>query len=727
MPNLRELLSRAAPEPSADWDAAGVARRGRTLRRRRRAAVGVGGLGVLVALALLVPTVWDRDDTEVRIGSADEGESVTDRPVVPVPGPREPVIWPFERPQMVLLGSEEADASDLDELAAELETHADVAEARRLDADDVAARLGAAQADRVLGDGAGAVVIAVPGGAAASEAAHDILPLPEPERMKRPGAAGTPSEPGDPSEATGPDGNPRPDREPSAERQLIARYGDARIGEVILPDCETLAHSAALVGVDQARGLLEDAGCHDEIRVVAAGPDAREPWVATAPVPPDPAALEEPPEPDADHGDADTTVEPLPADPDIRITQCVQVLTVRAEPPSGCAHERGAIDGLSGTRWDRDRPVLAGVAPEGTTRVTADQAALAVDDGGEVPVFAGAIVPDGEAVTVRAFDADDRLLDERAVTPTDLNEPDAVGPPRDLRVGTASWPFTSATEAVVTLDSDAADEKVAETASELAAEESIVEVERLTRAEAARRFGDLAPPPLQPSDTPEATPAPTVLRVVAEDTQAARSLASLDQRHEIDRTVTPTCPALAGAAMFHGIDHAETLLAEADCDGPTFLGAGDDPDWVAAATVTDDGRVCLADMRGLSGASSSCDTPPPADTLQPHTSPMDQTPGWSVVSGLAPGGATTVEVKLDGDTATTEAVTVTDALTGFAVPVEADREDTALVRALDADGGVIAEREAEMGRHGSSPLRQAPTPPPQPDAEAEADSGEPSR
>lgn len=761
MPNLRELLTRAAPEPSADWDAAGVARRGRTLRRRRRAAVGAGGLGVLVALALLVPAGLDQRDTEVRIGPADEDESidesVADRPMVPVPGPREPVIWPFERPEMVLLGSEGADAGDLDELAAELEAHDDVAEARRLDAADVAARVGTAQADRVLGDGAGAVVIDVPGGAAAREAAHDILPLPEPERMRRPAdpATANPSAPGDPDEASGPDGNPRPDREPTAEQQAASRYGDARIGELILPDCEALAHSAALVGVDQARGLLEDAGCHDEVRIVAAGPDASEPWVATAPVPPDPAALEEPSESDAD--DADTTVEgsgtatgesaeattaepepgpagpepgepdapgqvpePLPTDPDIR-GHCVQVLTVRAEPPSGCAHDREAIDGLSGTRWDRDRPVLAGIAPEGTVRVTAAGAALAVDDAGQVPMFAGAITPDGEAVTVRAFDADGQLLDERAVTAADVVEPERTGPgpsePRP-RVGAASWPFTSVTEAVVTLDPDVADETVANTADELAAEESIVEVERLTRAEAARRFGDLAPPPLRPPDAPDAGPAPAVLRVIAEDTQAARSLAGLDQRHEIDRAITPTCPALVGAAMFHGIDHAETLLAEAGCDGPTFLGAGDDPPWLAAATITDDDRVCVADMRGLGRASGSCGTPPPADALETHTSELDQAAGRLLVSGLAPAAATTVEVELAGDTATSETVAVTDTLTGFAVPVEgADREDTALVRALDADGNVLAERETELDRHGSSKVLEAPGSASHPDAE----------
>lgn len=85
----------------------------------------------------------------------------------------------------------------------------------------------------------------------------------------------------------------------------------------------------------------------------------------------------------------------------------------------------------------------------------------------------------------------------------------------------------------------------------------------------------------------------------------------------------------------------------------------------------------------------------------PHLG-VGPSPRRLLVSGLAPGAATTVEVELADDTATTETVAVTDALGGFAVTVEdADREDTALVPALDADGNVLAARETELDRHGS--------------------------
>lgn len=73
MPNLRELLARAAPEPSAEWDATEVARRGRSLRRRRRLAAGAAGVGVLVAVAVAAPALLDQRDTELRLGPAEDG------------------------------------------------------------------------------------------------------------------------------------------------------------------------------------------------------------------------------------------------------------------------------------------------------------------------------------------------------------------------------------------------------------------------------------------------------------------------------------------------------------------------------------------------------------------------------------------------------------------------------------------------------------------------------
>lgn len=641
------LLAGATSDLSDAEDPAAVADRHRSLRRRRRVAAGVVGLGVLVGLAVLAPGLRDQRESS---------------PEVPIVGS---VIWPFERPRMVLLGSGEADLSDLAALAADLEDRADVDTARLLDADEVTARVGEAQAARLLGDGAGAVTIDLPGGAAAKEAARPIVLSAE---SAQPAAS---------------QGRPGTGWNAQAGDTRSTR-SDGAIDGVILPNCETLAHSAARIGVEQARGLVEGVTCDRPVRVVAAGPEANEPWVATA-----------------------RGRRPQPVEAREWTSLCVKVLTVRVDPPSGCADDTGVIDGLSSTSWRRDQPVLAGVAPAGTARVTQDGVALAVDEVAGRAVFAGPIAPRAHNITVQAVDADGDVLRRRAITRAELAQPASSSPANEPGIDPdASWPFTAVTEVAVALP--VADATVGEVAADLAAQEAVVDVDRLGREQLEGLFGEVTPPGLPLWSAPDASPTPAVLRVTVTDRQAARTLTGFGRRHAVDRVVTPTCGNLASSAVYHGVDRAGALLVEAGCDEVTMLGAGDDPAWMVAASVSDDGTVCVVE-REHRGGERVCGSSPPDDGQVYVSHAVGERGEQSLVYGLGSAAMATVEVALGDRLAATETVPLGKGLTGFALSVGG--EGTARVRVQDADGAVMATQQLEVNAHSDSRFSSRPLQP----------------
>lgn len=62
MPDVRELLERAAPEPAAAWNADDIARRGRTLRRRRQTGWAGGAAAALAAAVVAVVVIQPLSD-----------------------------------------------------------------------------------------------------------------------------------------------------------------------------------------------------------------------------------------------------------------------------------------------------------------------------------------------------------------------------------------------------------------------------------------------------------------------------------------------------------------------------------------------------------------------------------------------------------------------------------------------------------------------------------------
>lgn len=153
------------------------------------------------------------------------------------------------------------------------------------------------------------------------------------------------------------------------------------------------------------------------------------------------------------------------------------------------------MEGLTGTRWDPDVGVIAGVAPEATVAVRLNgEAAAVTSDAGELPVFAGEVAVTGSPVTVQALDADGDVLDEREVTPADFaragDRAQVAGGPPALQAG---WPFEHITEAVVQLWR-------AEDAEELA--EELADLDGIARAEVAvdGSHSLTGPPPEDASD-----------------------------------------------------------------------------------------------------------------------------------------------------------------------------------------------------------------------------------
>lgn len=653
----------------------------------------VGAVGVLIALVLTVAPGLDgwpgQGEIDGPLGHPDEGE-IDDPPKDPnntdaaldvdpielsIPA-RVSAMWPFERPRMVLFGGAEAEADDLKALAAEIAARDDVAQARRLDAEVVRARAGETQAERLLAEGVGAVVADVSGGAAARTTAHAILSS----------------------------GDGSSEERVAQVRGERPRVAGVAIRGVLVPDCKTLAHSAGLVGVEAARALIDAVDCHEPAHVIAAGPDAREPWVAISD--------DHPPEPAAGKEGADGDRSPATG---AEWDACLHVLSVHAKSHRGCAGDSDNFGGLTGLGWDRRPPVLAGVAPQGSLQVTANgQTLAAAGQAGEVRLFAGAIAPDGRRVTLRALDGDQQVLAEREITRSELvaTRPDTGEPGPEGPAGPANaapqlrasrlqlaWAFDGPATAVMTLAPSHAGTPVETIMAEIAARESVVDVERVDRAQRRGEPGQAASGAAGDRETSE-----VVLVVTASSREAARSLTSLAQRHGIAGVQPPTCGALAGSAMFHGSQHAEALLTEAACGEVTILGAGATgaARWVAAATVAANGEVCMLRAAVHNPADISCDPPPSGSTLSRSASSLGPDHATALVTGVAPAAAATVEIDAGDTTVTVEATSLGQASV-FAGTVRADLQQLDAVRVLDADDQVLVQQRAERLQEGGEP------------------------
>lgn len=371
---------------------------------RHPGAVAGAVLAAVLLAALAAPLLTDTRRTEpgLRVeevedtDDGDEGQAGARPGDETPPGRRGPgpagitfptIAWPFERSELVVLTTAETDADDRGALAEELAAKDAAGPARVLSPGEVTARVGEAQAGRLRRRSVGgAILVDVRGGRQAHQASRRVLPTRPPAGV----------DDASPSESPA-----RPDT-------------DARIAGAVVPGCRELARSAALTGIDHARGLLEDARC-GYFDVVAAGPRAEEPWavvVRLGPTPPHDQLLTRRGE---DESGSRARTAPEEA-------TCLEAFTVRAVRGEACRRGQGErLRGLVGTGWQRRPPVLAGLAPESSARVTADGEALTLADGpGGVPVFAGAPAPEDEVVTLRALAGDGRLLDERVVGPADL-------------------------------------------------------------------------------------------------------------------------------------------------------------------------------------------------------------------------------------------------------------------------------------------------------------------
>lgn len=648
---------------------------------RRPGVLAGAALAVVLLAALAVPALTGSGEPEsgLRIDQAEETDTDTssdEEPAAFPPGggmarttfPR--VAWPFERSELLVFLADDVDADERDALVADLSTAEAGGRMRLLDPDQVADRVGETQAARLRSRGVGgAVLIDVRGGERARQAAAHILPTHTPERFE-------------PNE--------------SPERP----YHDPRIAGTILPGCRELARAAALVGPERAQALLDDAHCDDELRVVAAGPRAEEPWVVTAralPAPkpsPGPQA-HDPPGPDA---------------PETDEIPCVRVFTVRVASER-CADRQGeAFDGLVGTGWDRSPPVLAGMAPEGADRVTAAGDTLALVDGrGDAaegaPVFAGSLQPRGEAVQLRALDGQGRVLADRVVSPRELFSADrlvATPGPHPLRrpepafhVQSPSWPFDDLDEAVILMDG--ADQALVEaTRAELERDDAVIGIERLGPEQLTQMVGKtgLAELP-EPGDAAH----PGVgLRATTTSHDEARSLAAVAQRHEVFTVYAPTCETLPATALASGVDRANGLLADAGCDDVTVLDAGHEPPRLAVALATDEHACTFARVGGY-GRDRACRPRLDDNPLQVRTtSPSDRRPsedtssGLRLAHGLAPAAADTVELRSGEQTVSVEPVPVADGLGAFTAVVDAG--GTVEATARDAAGGVLAEADS---------------------------------
>lgn len=638
---------------------------------------------LLAALALPALTGSGEPESGIRVDQTDETDVDTDAAadtdtrsdeepagLPPSEGmamttfPR--VAWPFTRAELVVFTADDVDAGEREALARDL-AEGDVGEQMRLlEAGKVADRVGVEQAARLRSRGVGgAILIELHGGGdRARQAAGHILPTHDSEQFR-----------------------PGPSTEPPEHP-----YDDPRIADTILPGCRELTRGAALAGVERAQALLDDAHCDDEIRVLAAGPQAEEPWVVTAQTRPRP-----PEDTDEQDGPGMNAAEPVEV-------PCVNVFTVRATSGERCARGQGeGFDGLAGTRWERTPPVLAGVAPEGTDRVTAAGDTLTLVGGpGDAAVFAGALDYPDETVTLRALDGPGRVLAERVVAPGDLTSSDRrvgmPGPHPPAPPGTgftlapASWMFERVDEAVFVIDR-VGEAAVETTRAYLERADAVTHVERIAPeqlAETVAKTGSPSLPTLDDRIRPEAG-----LRVITTDHDEARGLATLAERHEVFTVFAPTCRALPATAVARGVDHANGLLADAGCEDVTVLDAGDEPYRLAVAVVNDE-HSCTFARLGPYGRDRACRPPQDDRTLQvqaitPNQGPAmgEETLDRQLAHGLAPAAADTVELRTAGQTVSVEPVPVTDELGAFTALLDAGGAVEATAR--DAAGEVLAE------------------------------------
>lgn len=676
--------SREPPGPPSLWpseeDGGGGHHRGvRWAGWRRHPGVVAGAVlaaVLLAALAVSSLTETGQRDPGLRVEEVEDGDddnegdadSDEETPLAR-PGPRlvgttlPTIVWPFERSELVVLTIAEADADQRRALAEELAEHDATGPARVLSPGEVTAQVGEAQGDRLRRRGlGGAVLVDVPGGRQARQAARQVLPTHSPERSD----------------------DTRPERP----------YADARIGHTIVPGCQELARSAALMGTRHARGLLDDAHC-GYFDVVAAGPQAEEPWVVVArlgPTPPHRQLLEGEGKEDGSGSEPRT---------DREHASCLEIFTVRAARGEWCRRGQGErLRGLLGTGWGRRPPVLAGLAPEGTTRVTADGEPLSLASGlGDVPVFGGPLAPESGAVTVRALDGEGRLLDERELGPTDLLGEHAPGRPRPpprpgptYSPASPSWVFERVDEAMVLLRPG---ESVQAVRDELGRDDAVVQVERIGQATLHRAREQTAVGPLPGADQ---FPERVGLRAITTTHEAAHRLATLGELHEVSRVYAPTCRDLPATAIGAGVDHANALLNEAGCD-VAVLDAGDDPYRLAVAVV-EDGQACVIGRVGPAAPERHCRTH--GDDIgvylratEPGTLGGAGTPAREaqLVHGLAPAATTSVELRAGDETHSVEPVAVTDRVSGFGALL--DSEEVVHATARDADGDVLDRAEYE--------------------------------
>lgn len=393
---------------------------------------------------------------------------------------------------------------------------------------------------------------------------------------------------------------------------------------------------------------------------------------------------------------------------------CLDVFTVRATPGERCPRGQGdGFDGLVGTRWDRNPSVLAGVTPEGTDRVTAAGDTLALVDGpGDTAVFAGALAEPGEAVTLRALNAQGRALDEQAVTPRDLTSPDRrLGMPSrppglsgpDFLLADGSWAFERVDEAVVVVNGldEAAVEAVR---GDLEDEDAVTDVERVGPEQLAETVdptssGGLSTRFPTPIAVPDEGAGPTVgLRATTTGNQEARWLATFAERHEVLTVFAPTCEALPVTAISHGVDHANGLLADAGCEDVTVLDAGDEPYRLAVAVVNEE-RSCTFARVGPYGQGRACRPSQDGQALQVRAvrpedfPPMgEETLDRQLAHGLVPAAADTVELRVGEQSVSLEPVPVTDELGAFTALLDAGGAVEATAR--DAAGEVLAEADS---------------------------------
>lgn len=586
------------------------------------------------------------------------------------------VAWPFTRSELVVFTADDVDADEREGLARDLAA-GDVGEQMRvLGAAQVADRVGEAQAARLRSRGVGgAILIELHGGGhRARQAAEQILPTHDREQF-------------------GPDAPTEPPEHP---------YDDPRIAGTTLPECRELARGAAVTGVERAQPLLDDAHCDDDLRVVAAGPQAEEPWVVIA------QARSRPPE------NTGEQVGPGMSVPEPVEVPCLDVFTVRATPGERCPRGQGdGFDGLVGTRWDRNPSVLAGVAPEGTDRVTAAGGTLALVDGpGDTAVFAGALAEPDKAVTLRALNAQGRVLDERTVTPRDLASADRrLGMPSrppglsgpDFLLADGSWAFERVDEAVVVVNGldEAAVEAVR---GDLEDEDAVTDVERVGPEQLAETVdptssGGLSTRFPTPIAAPDEGAGPTLgLRATTTGNQEARWLATFAERHEVLTVFAPTCEALPVTAISHGVDHANGLLADAGCEDVTVLDAGDEPYRLGVAMVNDERSCTFARLgpyrQGRACRSSQDSQPLRVRAVRPEDFPPmgEEIPDRQLAHGLVPAAADTVELRVGEQSVSLEPVPVTDELGAFTALFNAGGAVEATAR--DAAGEVLAEADS---------------------------------